>query len=401
MASFFQPVESVPDIANNTRFKIYYDAALSPDELTKHWYQIFVAAIGASAWVLGCSILATKFLHKRWKANGNRLWKKSSKKLSSSPNNHIWPDQKKQLQPKAEAISEVTDLASDTSSVDMPVSLDFVKSFRFFEENDATVLSKPACELCIVTLKELSRSQTGNGTTNGSRAHDGSVSSLTSLSDKSVFSENQPKQVFGLFNLQDAKSGMLAQVATADLCKRLDDLRRAQGLSGLVLVIDALVIAVDVNDLLEAFRLRNVNVVLMCDPDAHVLDQINLGLVGGLIFTNATIMPDGERRDFFRAARLREGIARCSRQLKARPGFFTGFLELWDVRPSAATVRRASKLAEFFGAILEVRAREQLMRSQESESLEALCLSGFDWLKRPEIVEVRIAAILNSSMLTF
>jgi len=95
---------------------------------------------------------------------------------------------------------------------------------------------------------------------------------------------------------------------------------------------------------------------------------------------NACVLSDGRRRDFFRAVQLRECVARCKRQMKKRPEFFLGFLEVWTTRPSAATLRRAFKLADFFGAVIQAQAASQ------HNTRTDMSLSAFDWLKRPEIV---------------
>jgi len=223
--------------------------------------------------------------------------------------------------------------------------------------------------------------------------------SFSSTSEKSVLSTPSKKQVFGFLHFEELGTGALGLLTIDGKCARLNELRRSKKLGGLVIALEAAFSAAHVNDLLNALRSHDTDVVLMCDPDAYDLNMVNFELVSGILFVNACILPNGQYRDFFRAAALREGIGRCCRQRKERPGFLTGFLEIWDEKPSAATVRRATKLAGFYDAVLEVRPRVGLMREKQIQSLEEPVLSGFDYLKRPEIIEVSICATLFGTML--
>lgn len=163
----------------------------------------------------------------------------------------------------------------------------------------------------------------------------------------------------------------------------INSLRLRQGLRGVVVSYSCDDSAEKINTLLIALRNLHVSVILRGDPDLEVVDSISFALIDGFMIQNACVLPDGQRRDFFRAVQMRECVARCKRQMKHRPEFFMGFLEVWMIRPSAATLRRAFKLADFFGAAIQVQAI-----SQNNTRIE-MSLSGFDWLKRPEIVHLQ------------
>ncbi|KAH0279928.1 glycosyltransferase family 4 protein, partial [Aureobasidium melanogenum] len=163
----------------------------------------------------------------------------------------------------------------------------------------------------------------------------------------------------------------------------INSLRLRQGLQGVVLSYSRDDSAGKINTLLIALKDLHVSVILKGDPDLDIVDSISFALIDGFMIQNACILPDGQRRDFFRAVQVRECIARCKRQMEHRPDFFMGFLEVWMIRPSAATLRRAFKLADFFGAVIQVQAV-----SQNNTRIE-MSLSGFDWLKRPEIVNLQ------------
>ncbi|KAF3934863.1 hypothetical protein ABW19_dt0202847 [Dactylella cylindrospora] len=109
--------------------------------------------------------------------------------------------------------------------------------------------------------------------------------------------------------------------------------------------------------------------------------------MGGIIFENACIHSDGERRDFFQAAELRYALGRCARQRETRPEFFVGFHDIWEIRPQPAIVRRAFKLAKFFGATIQIGSSSSLSQIDECYPTE-MCLSGFDWLKKDDVIQL-------------
>jgi len=125
--------------------------------------------------------------------------------------------------------------------------------------------------------------------------------------------------------------------------------------------------------------LLNVN-----HDDGAILDQINLGMSSGLIINNACILPDGERRDYFRSYQLRDMMTQCARERAKRPWFFVGFNDLWDSRPSHAVVCRAEKLARHFEAVYE---HGPAQASGQGESMPK-SVSGFEVLRKAEVTDV-------------
>ncbi|KAF2157779.1 glycosyltransferase family 4 protein [Myriangium duriaei CBS 260.36] len=165
-----------------------------------------------------------------------------------------------------------------------------------------------------------------------------------------------------------------------------DDLRDTclyQGFDGLVLLFDDTYKAVVVNDFLARLREHGIPVIFMAESDAYLLDSLHFGLLDGVILQNAHVLRNGKRRDFFRAARLRDQIARIKRQQNTRPEFFFGFLELWNQQPSASVLRRAYKLADFFGAVIEARPASVDVPGRLKKEMP---LSGFDYLKKMDVV---------------
>ena len=205
MASFFQPTESCPDVTSNSNFLIYYNSVLNRKELTQNWYQYLVVALGGAAWVLGWLILGTQFLRKRWRPNGNRLWKTPWKIQSRSSDNQSTVSGKGDVQPDKKTMIGSTVSSSEASSTKVTaVALGSVKSFGFFETNDPRLFTDPICDLNIVRLEQERQTKENLNQT--------VESSFSSASEKSVVSTRLDKHVFGLLDFKDLESGVLGQL---------------------------------------------------------------------------------------------------------------------------------------------------------------------------------------------
>lgn len=141
------------------------------------------------------------------------------------------------------------------------------------------------------------------------------------------------------------------------------------------------------NDLLIHCHSLNISLFLQSLPPFTDIVGLDMTLVDGIIFENACIHSDGERRDFFQAAELRYGLGRCARQRETRPEFFVGFHDIWEIRPTPAIIRRAFKLSKFFGATLQIGSVRSLSQIDECVPVE-MCLAGFDWLKRDNVSQM-------------
>jgi hypothetical protein len=142
-----------------------------------------------------------------------------------------------------------------------------------------------------------------------------------------------------------------------------------------------------VEDLTVRLGKGGVPVVLNCHHDSSVFDQLDFGLLGGVMINNACILGDGGRRDYFRSANLRRVMTRCAEQRASRRGFFVGFHDVWDKPPSAAVVCRAAKVAKHFEAIFE-HGPSQTMSGVGRVRNTAQASSAFEFLRKPETCEV-------------
>ncbi|KAF3906253.1 hypothetical protein ABW20_dc0102363 [Dactylellina cionopaga] len=141
------------------------------------------------------------------------------------------------------------------------------------------------------------------------------------------------------------------------------------------------------NELLYHCGYLGIPVFIQSLPPFTDIFGLDMTQMGGVIFENACIHADGQRRDFFQGSELRYGLGRCARQRETRPEFFVGFHDTWEIQPQPAIVRRAFKLAKFFGATLQVASSRSLSQIEECYPTE-MCLSGFDWLKRDDVIQL-------------
>lgn len=172
-------------------------------------------------------------------------------------------------------------------------------------------------------------------------------------------------------------------------------------LAGLVIRPSATIKSHQIERLLELLYLRGISVLLMCDHDSDELDSIKFKHATGIVIENPTILRNGQRRDYFQAKRLRSLMGRCGKEREMRPEFFIGFLELWHHRPHPSVIRRAVKLAEHFGAVVEQRPVNPKMKTEASSTDASRTLSGFEYLRRENVTEVSLNELFPRTRANF
>jgi hypothetical protein len=81
-------------------------------------------------------------------------------------------------------------------------------------------------------------------------------------------------------------------------------------------------------------------------------------------------------------------MVRCAEERVERPDFFVGFHDVWEARPSAAVARRATKIAQHFGAVLEHEASRLSGPVWVNTPRLPVSMSGFEYLRRSDTSEV-------------
>lgn len=406
MASFFQPALTGPntDNASGTRFLINWNATLKSSELTIYWYQILVISVGCTFFVLGIFSLIIQHIRKKRRLKEGPL-PPSILRLVQLPTTWTQP---KGSSPETHKDTQITCEKVTPEPVFSPPKLSLVKTFCVSEHELPVQHFRSSFDLHVVGLTGERTSGTipepiapirsceepppsGSSTTESAisshrSTRDSLGSSELNTAQDSVHPTRSSADVQPVTNTSTLFYGVLkptSRFSNEDIGERaafVNNLRLKQGLHGFIVSYRHGDSAEDINILLMALRNLHVSAILMGDPDLEIVDSISFALIDGFMIKNACVLPNGQRRDFFRAVQMRECVARCKRQMENRPEFFMGFLEVWTTRPSAATLRRAFKLADFFDAVIQAQAA-----SQHNTRIE-MCLSAFDWLKRPEIV---------------
>jgi len=191
------------------------------------------------------------------------------------------------------------------------------------------------------------------------------------------------KSAFSCVDL--ATLGSSDHTTTVDL---LEKVYRQSGSPILVVRISQPDHVQQVDQLVSRLYQLGVPVLLVSDHDLTGLDTLSLAFLAGIIIENALILRTGDRRDYFRAGPLRSVLSRAAREREERPEFFLGFLDRWDSRPHASIIRRAGKLAQHFGAVLEHGPLDPSSLGGQKCPLATTSVSGFEYLRRSETTEV-------------
>ncbi|GAB7344908.1 hypothetical protein MBLNU457_3344t2 [Dothideomycetes sp. NU457] len=365
MASFFQPDGLISHEDNNTRFQIYYNAPLAQQNLTRYWWQDLVKTQDQPP-----IDKAQARSHVATRLETVTTFEVCELILSASPPRWRCDLLIVPLARPASLLIETQELKEITSSGNVDTR---VKSW-----SPSTIVAPLEEPPSPTTPLELFTGILDAKPPDFPEAE---------LRQGSVQLESAVKSNlrYGSFSLEaDAPKSTTTLDAKVDAkLAYLRDLRTRQNMDGMVLELKSTNDAVTVRLVLKRFQYDGIPVLLLADPDLPVLDEIDLSLTNGIIVKNAAVLSTGKRRDFFRADRVRDLAARSKRQRKFRSDFLFAFLEMYDTLPSAATLRRAYKLADFFGAIITARPR---CVDTESPPVTQMCLSGFDWLKKTDVV---------------
>ncbi|EJT52261.1 hypothetical protein A1Q1_05471 [Trichosporon asahii var. asahii CBS 2479] len=192
------------------------------------------------------------------------------------------------------------------------------------------------------------------------------------------------KMKLGAVDLEDLTDDALSLANLGDTVVDLLDRFVELELNGFALRVAPRSTAEEIDSLVDALHYRGVSSIVCIHEQHPALNELNLELPAGLIVENACILPSGEPRDFFQARPLRDLMADCARERQNRPEFFVGFLDQWENRPHPAVIRRAIKIAEHYGAVFEHRPR--LLGSAPTSTRT---IGGFEYLRRPEIVDLQ------------
>ncbi|CAI6086454.1 unnamed protein product [Clonostachys chloroleuca] len=211
-----------------------------------------------------------------------------------------------------------------------------------------------------------------------------------SISSKAEGSESETdKMSIGYVDLKMLAEDALSVSSISATAQNLYDTHRSSNLPAIAIRCDNNTSADQVNHLLEILYFKGVPVIILAHHDMSIWDSIDLGNATGVIVESACILPNGERRDYFKARPLQTLMSRCSTQRETRPDFFVGFMDLWEKRPHPSIIRRSVKLAEHFGAVMEHGPIDPSINHGGRIRAAATTLSGFEYLRRGPLIDLQ------------
>lgn len=412
MASFFQPVayNSNTTLTDSndapSRFLVYTNSVLSPSELFQPLWHLLLFLLGLAALSLPLLKVAQRYIFSGF----TWVWRKQREGGKAQifqivPSDEEDDDKTRrkrkregkigafQLIPSDDGEDEEGDNSTqDTEGIplkevtrDRPSTLVSIKTFGYLRQIDGDVDSflELPYDLHIVPIHhlfELDRNRNSVGTSFFS-------------SGSTIEAMELPTNTWAAIN-EDAISTFEAQNAHPEIISQwLSRFCIENGLGGVV--IDSEVIKIPrFRNFLSHLAQDQLQVILLTDA-SHPMDNVDINLLCGKIYTNACILPTGQRRDFFQAAKLRSSLSRVAQARNSNPGFFVAFHDLWDYSPSPAVIRRSHKFSNFNGAVF---AHGLSTRTDHPHS--QACLSAFDWIKRDDTVQVSMKIQMSFSLIT-
>ncbi|KAH7134435.1 hypothetical protein EDB81DRAFT_903410 [Dactylonectria macrodidyma] len=357
MASFFQPGKDDPAIAecDTSTYEVYCNAVIPADRRFTEVYQVVNFTFGLTAIFVPIILF---FIYTTIKSRRARKPKNQRKKVFS--------------------------LDGSTSLDNSPMhSFRPTKTFTMMSELDARS-SHRTSRLYDLVIWPLAMNPNAGG-------EDEESCSSVCTSDTVV-----AKMSLASVNINSLGYEALEESNLEATCEFLSATYMTNNLTGFMLQVSDAEKPELVDGLLERMNYLRIPIILSCDHDSETLDSVSLSYVSGLILENALILADGEPRDYFRAKRLRNIMARCYKEREDRLDFFIGFITRWETRPHPATVRRAVKLAEHFGGIFTHSPLDPDMDAKVEIPDPDETLSGFEYIRRSETIELQKAWVTES-----
>lgn len=306
-------------------FHVCENSLLPADERFEEWYQSVSLFVAIAAIAIPVVLLVTR--------HGWRAWKQARNKTTAAP--------------------LLSCPGREVSSPEPPDILKLAKSFHLCAPGQRC---DAECDIHI-----LSHQSDGSGRQSPPAVLPPATGSLFHLIDGDHFAG------------ESAVAGFFARIGGDGVILRISDTTRES----------------TVTAVLSRAGTLGTPIVVMADHDCQLLDLINFRSVDGIIIESACILPDGDRRDYFRSGRLRQIMMRCAGRREESGSFFVGFLDVWDKQPSPAVVRRGFKLAEHFGAVLNHGPSNEAYAQGVAITELPMSLSAFEFLRRGEISELQ------------
>ena len=123
--------------------------------------------------------------------------------------------------------------------------------------------------------------------------------------------------------------------------------------------------------------------------------ELKFDSISGLVVRNASILPQGERRDFFNMAKMKSTIKAMVEQSCLRPFSIMMWETIDDeVELSHAVVRRSLNWCKFYGALAWI-GKQSSLSDTAKNVVTREPLGAFDWLKDEDIMHLHETWRLN------
>src|SRR5271154_4671132 len=155
------------------------------------------------------------------------------------------------------------------------------------------------------------------------------------------------------------------------------------------------------NEILGYLHGLNLNVYNEITAPAF-MDQrnaaLNLELLAGVVFINAAIMPNGERRDYFNMLSMKTALEIVTAQSCIRE-FAVLMCEIVDDESTLmnAVVKRTFKWCRFYGAVAWIGFRAALKDATQNTVVKEPN-AAFEWLKRHSVLDIHEIWRTNSKV---
>jgi len=129
-----------------------------------------------------------------------------------------------------------------------------------------------------------------------------------------------------------------------------------------------------------------------------VNSNINVSQLAGMVFINGSILPNGERRDYFDLLCMRSALEIVTAQSCLRE-FAIVMCEIVDddAQLTNAVVRRSSNWCSYYGAVTWIGKRSALTDATLSFPVNTPD-SAFEWLKREKVMDLHEIWRLNAKV---
>ncbi|KAL4918814.1 hypothetical protein BDW62DRAFT_58173 [Aspergillus aurantiobrunneus] len=210
------------------------------------------------------------------------------------------------------------------------------------------------------------------------------------------------KQILGRIDLQDVGGEQDTPLGAIDkVDKALSEVFDGSAFTGILFTNwEGKLAAESWSSLLQAIQRLGLSIFLETAPPDFLPDRNALqnGAISGLVIRNASILPNGKKRDYFQLESMRATIKAVVSEACMRDFVVVAWETIDDdATVSNAVVRRSLQWCNFYSAIPWI-GRKSALEDVTLNTKSPEPLSSFGWLKEPEIMDAHECWRSNSSI---